>query len=149
MGDLLHPRSVSLAYRCSSPFSRTLTAVRLVTLLVPLCLTALLSLNLARMTMISGVAAAPSTSALVNILALSLLGILYLALETTIGWQPSWWPRVMERKLTTLFLANTSSVLPPYPRSGRLHSLRERPGVWALHAASARQRDVAHRVAFE
>jgi hypothetical protein len=65
--------------------SRTLTAVRLLTLLVPLSLTALLTLNLARMTMVSGVAEAPRTSALVNLLALSVLGILYLALEATMA----------------------------------------------------------------
>ncbi|KLT40285.1 hypothetical protein CC85DRAFT_158012 [Cutaneotrichosporon oleaginosum] len=70
--------------------------VRLATLLMPLGLTALLTLNIARMAGGAYLLAEARTSTLVNLFALSLLGILYLALEATIGWQPNWRPRALE-----------------------------------------------------
>lgn len=81
-----------------------LKAVRLVTLLAPLGLTTLLTLNTARLSKDGRGCyqlTAPSKSVLANILVLSLLGIIYLTLEATIGWKPTWWPRAFERKFCT------------------------------------------------
>ncbi|GMK57117.1 hypothetical protein CspeluHIS016_0309570 [Cutaneotrichosporon spelunceum] len=81
--------------------------MRLVTLLVSLGLTDVFSLNNCRLRKKSRALrhnSAPSNSVLVNLLGLSLLWVIYLAIEVTIGWLSNWWPRAFEPLFCLLIL---------------------------------------------
>ncbi|BEJ15136.1 hypothetical protein CspHIS471_0409030 [Cutaneotrichosporon sp. HIS471] len=91
--------------------------VRLVTLLVPLGVTAVIAVincGLGKKGRAHFHLTTPSNSVLVNLLGLSLLGIIYVVVEASIEWNASWWPRAFEPLFCLLILSQGEFL--PYAR---------------------------------